>query len=202
MYVCIQNKTLKTVSKLFFLFSIIFTSCGAVGTKTIYRTETSIEKPLRIGFSQLADVETMGKIVKGCSEIYDRTMIDLLNNQNISSNKITISEFNSFEDISIENVKNICIENKIEGLILTKLKFINVSYSSMFIPLGVSEDTEVEMLYYQADGRLLFHTLHNTHKGNSYWNFVPAERTVTDGTTGAFNRIVKEFKKTKHYENK
>ena len=196
------NKTLKTVSKLFFLFSIIFTSCGAVGTKTIYRTETSIEKPLRIGFSQLADVETMEKIVKGCSEIYDRTMIDLLNNQNISSDKITISEFNSFEDISIENVKNICIENKIDGLILTKLKFINVSYSSMFIPLGVSEDTEVEMLYYQADGRLLFHTLHNTHKGNSYWNFVPAERTVTDGTTGAFNRIVKEFKKTKHYENK
>ncbi len=37
----------------------------------------------------------------------------------------------------------------------------------MFIPIGVSEDTEVEMQYFNSKGTMLLHTKHNTLKMQS-----------------------------------
>lgn len=42
----------------------------------------------------------------------------------------------------------------------------------------------------------MLHTKHNTHMGNSYFDFPDAERTVKDGTTGALGRVLKEMKIT------
>lgn len=65
----------------------------------------------------------------------------------------------------------------------------------MFIPLGVSEDTGVEMQYYDSNGDLLLHTKYNMHMGNSYWNFPTANKTLTDLNKGALGRRMKEITK-------
>jgi|GEM_PF-2956471 hypothetical protein len=178
-----------------FILAIALTSCGAMGTKTLYRTESNLTKPTKIGFSQVANEDIMEKIVNGSTKIYDSIMTNQLATQNVRSHKIIVENFDGFDNINETEIKNICIENQLDGMILTQLKFLNVKYSSMFIPIGVSEDTEVEMQYYDANGKLLLHTKHNTHMGNSYWDFPSANKTVRDGTKGALGRIIKEITK-------
>ncbi len=166
-----------------------------MGTKTLYRTKSHLNKPTKIGFSQVANEDIMEKIVKGSTKIYDSTMINHLTMHNIQSNKIMVEKFEEFESVTETDIKNICAKNHLDGIILTQFIFLNVKYSSMFIPIGVSEDTEVEMQYYDANGNLLLHTKHNTHLGNSYLNFPSADKTVMDGTKGALGRIIKEIAK-------
>jgi len=167
-----------------------------MGTNTLYRNEAKIAKPVRIGFSQVANEEIMEKIVKGSTRVYDLTTTELLEKHNIASTKIYVEGFEGFDTAESNRIKELCIEHNLDGMLLTQLKFLNVQYSSMFIPIGVSEDTEVEMQYYNADGTLLLHTKHNTHMGNSYMTFPAAERTVKDGTAGALGRVLKEMKLT------
>lgn len=187
---------MKNISKIVLLIlSITLTSCGALGTKTLYKTETQLQKPTKIGFSQLANERIIEKIVKESTEIYDSTMISQLSIQNIKSDKIILENFNEFESVEENEIKRICAKNNLDGIILTNLKFLYVSYSSMFIPLGVSQDTEVEMQYYDSNATLLLHTKHNTHTGNTYWNIPSADKTVADGTIGALQRILQEISK-------
>ena len=47
-------------------------------------------------------------------------------------------------------------------------------------------------LYYRS-GKLLVKTNHNTLYGNSYMLPPTADRTIQDGTKGAFTRIAKEL---------
>lgn len=178
------------------ILTLFLTGCGAMGTNTLYRNEAKISKPVRIGFSQVANEEIMEKIVKGSTRVYDLTTVELLEKHNIVSTKIYVDGFEGFDTAESNRIKELCIEHNLDGMLLTHLKFLNVQYSSMFIPIGVSEDTEVEMQYYNADGTLLLHTKHNTHMGNSYMTFPAAERTVKDGTAGALGRILKELKVT------
>ncbi|MBP93026.1 MAG: hypothetical protein CMC55_02780 [Flavobacteriaceae bacterium] len=190
------KKSMKNTSKFILLIlAIALTSCGAMGTRTLYKAEINLNKPTKIGFSQVANEDIMEKIVKGSTKIYDSTMTNQLATQNIKSNKIIVENYDGFESINETKIKSICTDNQLDGMILTQLKFLNVKYSSMFIPIGVSEDTEVEMQYYDANGHLLLHTKHNTHMGNSYWDFPSADKTVTDGTKGALGRIIKEIAK-------
>lgn len=185
---------MRKTSTFFLLFlAILLTGCSALGTKTLYRTKTNLEKPTKIGFSQLANEDIMNQIIKGSSEIYDTTMTNQLALQNIMSDKIELKNFGGFEAVKADDIKTICAENQLEGFIVTQLKFLNIEYSYLFIEAGVSEDTEVEMQYYDADGNLLLHTKHNTHNGNSYWDFPSADKTVADGTKGALGRIIKEI---------
>lgn len=178
------------------VLTLFLTACGAMGTNTLYKNETKIAKPLRIGFSQVANEEIMEKIVKGSTRVYDLTTTDLLDKHSIASTKIYVEGFEGFDTADSNRIKELCAQHNLEGILLTHLKFLNVQYSSMFIPIGVSEDTEVEMQYYNADGTLLLHTKHNTHMGNSYFAFPAAERTVKDGTAGALGRIMKEMNVT------
>lgn len=189
-------KSMKNTSKFVILIiAIALTSCGAMGTKTLYKTNTNFSKPAKIGYSPIANEDILEKIVKGSAKIYDSTMASQLAIHNIISDKIIVGKFDGFDRVNKEDIKNMCAENQLDGMIFTQLIFLNVVYSSMFIPIGVSEDTEVEMQYYDSNGNLLLHTKHNTHLGNSYLQFPSAERTVADGTKGALGRIIREIEK-------
>lgn len=189
---------MKTYFRIFaaLVLTLFLTGCVAMGTNTLYRNETKIAKPLRIGFSQVANEEIMEKIVKGSTRVYDLTTTELLDKHKIASTKIYVDGFEGFDSADSNSIKELWTQHNLDGMLLTQLKFLNVPYSSMFIPIGVSEDTEVEMQYYNAEGALLLHTKHNTHMGNSYFAFPTAERTVKDGTAGALGRVLKEMKIT------
>ena len=60
------------------------------GTNTLYRNEAKIAKPSRIGFSQVANEEIIEKIVKGSTRVYDLTITELLEKNNILPTKIYV----------------------------------------------------------------------------------------------------------------
>lgn len=94
-------------------------------------------------------------------------------------------------------IRKICNENNLDGFVVSKLKFIHVTYSMYFIPIAKNWDTEVEMKLFNSTGNLMLTVLHNTTKGNSYFMPPTADRTIHDGTEGAIKRIIKELSLTK-----
>lgn len=183
---------------LILLLALVLNSCGAFGTKTLYKTTSNSSKPSKIGFSQIAKQDIIEDVAEGSIKIFDSVIINQLNTRNINAKKVNIESFDEFNSLKEADIKALCLKNQLDGMLFTELKFINVQYTTLFfIPIGVSEDTEVEMQYFNTDGKLLFHTKHNTHMGNSYWGFPSADKTVRDGTEGALGRILKELMKQK-----
>lgn len=180
---------------IFFIITAILTSCSVLGTRTIYKSNSGIEKATRIGFSQLAHEDIVEQIAKGSSLVYRNIMSGELSSRNILSNVILIKDFNKLESVNSNVIEKICRENMLEGIIITQLRFLNIKYSNLFIQPGKTFDTEVEMQYYNSNGKLLLHTKHNTKKGNTYFDFPKVERTVKDGIVGALTRIMEELDK-------
>jgi len=173
------------------MLGVSLLSCG--GTKTLYKTEIALNKPQRIGYAQLAREKVIEEIAAGSVSSYDSVMTHLLSARDIEGLSVRIEDFSSFDDIQVLSIEELCAENQLDGVVITRLKFLNVQYSALFIPVGVSQDTEVEMQFYGSEGDLLLHTLHNTHWGNQYWDFPTSEQTVADGIEGALERLLKEM---------
>ncbi|MFH4963871.1 hypothetical protein V8G69_02615 [Gaetbulibacter sp. M235] len=176
--------------------TVLSTNCAAFGTKTLYKKETIVlTKPKILGFSQLENEPIIDQIVNGTSENYDKIMSSELKKMEIESKNILYPNFEKWTDLEKQKISDICTSNKLDGIIFTQLKFINTKYSMMLIPIGKSQDTEVEMQYFDSDGNLVLHTKHNTQKGNSYLDYPDAVKTVPDGIKGALKRIFKEIEK-------
>ncbi|WP_422089663.1 hypothetical protein [Tenacibaculum ovolyticum] len=123
-------------SFIFLIITTILTSCSVLGTRTIYKSNSGIEKATRIGFSQLAHEDIIEQIVKGSSLVYKNTMSSELSNRNILSNVILIKDFDRLESVDSNIIEKICRENMLEGIIITQLRFLNVKYSNLFIQPG------------------------------------------------------------------
>ncbi|CAH8283094.1 hypothetical protein EV196_10275 [Mariniflexile fucanivorans] len=159
---------------------VLLTNCAAFGTKTLYKKETnSLIKPKTLGFSQLESKPIIDKIVIGTSDIYDQIMASELNKMDIESHNIEYPNFEKWTDLEKQKISDICASNKLDGIIFTQLIFINTKYSMMLIPVGKSQDTEVEMQYFDSNGNLILHTKHNTAKGNSYLDYPDAKKNCT-----------------------
>lgn len=187
---------MKTFFKLALCLTLItfLTSCAGVGSKTIYKDpDTSIMFPKRIGFTQLQNENILNKIVTGTSNLFDSTMNAELNKLNITSEHVQFPSFENWSGLKKEEISSVCHKNQLDGLVFTKLKYINTKHSMMLIPTGQSQDTEVEMQYFDASGNLICHTKHSTILGNSYMNFPSPDKTVPDGTVGALKRLFKEL---------
>jgi hypothetical protein len=175
---------------------VLLTNCAAFGTKTLYKKETnSLVKPKTLGFSQLESELIIDKIVIGTSDIYDKVMSSELNKIDIESQNVEYSNFEKWTDLEKQIISELCNTNELDGIIFTQLKFVNTNYSMMLLPIGKSQDTEVEMKYFDSNGNLLLHTKHNTAMGNSYMDYPDAEKTIPDGIKGALKRILKEIEK-------
>ena len=172
------------------LWAFTFTLCGcaAVGTKTIYRTE-NVPSLQRIGYCDLYDNETLISIYPRTNDVFHSTITEIF----------TMYGFPTPKKIGfiVEEKKSIseyCENNNIDALLFTNLHFINVTYTVYFAPVASNLDTEVKMRLYDRQGNLLYSTVHNTLKGNSYMMPPPTHRTVSDGVKGAFKRIAKEMR--------
>ena len=175
---------------------ILLTNCAAFGTKTLYKKEkNSLVKPKTLGFSQLENEPIIDKIVTGTSDVYDKVMSSELSKLDIKPKSIEYPNFKKWTELEKQTISELCNTNELDGIIFTQLKFVNTNYSMMFIPIGKSQDTEVEMKYFDSNGNLLLHTKHNTAMGNSYMDYPDAEKTVPDGVKGALKRIFKEIEK-------
>ena len=118
-----------------------------------------------------------------------------LKQRDVESRSIEYPYFEKWTDLDKQKIADICISNNLDGIIFTKLIFIQIKYTMMFIPISQSLDTEVEMQYFDANGNLILHTKHNTANGNAYPDPPIAEKTIPDGVKGALKRIFKEIDK-------
>jgi hypothetical protein len=166
-------------------------SCAAVGTKTIYKSNQI--GPIRnIGFAKLDNDSILCQIFPKTNEIFNESVTNTLNKYGIYDARELVDKI-SFEEPDINRIIEICNDYGIDALLLSRLKFIHVTYTLYFAPIAQNFDTEVEMKLFDKNGRLLVSARHNTLKGNSYMMPPPADRTVYDGAEGAFKRIAKEI---------
>ncbi len=186
----IGNKT-----KLFilagFIISLLY-SCASFGGKTIYRQTNYTNKIKSIGYTNLENDTLLTKIFENTNKIYKETVKTFLIPYQIKTVEFEKNALN-FSNPDTNTIIKICNNYDIDALILTKLSFINVTYSIYLIPYAKNLDTEVEMKIYDKSGKLISHTLHNTLHGNSYMFPPPTERTIKDGTEGNLKRIAKSL---------
>jgi hypothetical protein len=181
----------------FIVISLILSSCAAVGTRTLYKTNEGFQIE-KIGFNKLDKDTILSKIFPQTDKIFTLTVFETFNEYGISSSKDFKTDL-SFDNPDLTKISEICKEYDLDGLIITKLKFIHVTYTMYFVPIAQNYDTEVEMKLFDQNGKLLIGTKHNTLNGNSYMMPPTADKTIHDGTKGALKRIVKEMglKKTR-----
>lgn len=172
------------------LFALIFTlyGCAAVGTKTIYRTD-NVPSLQRIGYCDLYDNETLVSIYPQTNDVFHSAITEIFKLYGFPTPEKT-----GFVVEEKKSISEFCENNNIDALLFTNLHFINVTYTVYFAPVASNLDTEVKMRLYDRQGNLLYSTMHNTLKGNSYMMPPPTNRAVSDGVKGAFNRIAKEMR--------
>lgn len=181
---------------------VLFSSCAAVGSKTLYCVDHKISLE-KVGFVTLNFDTTFihnnlvsFQVRSNASNIYSETLSNALKTNGYKNgNEIHFKL--SFNNTNNQQITNICNANGLDGLIVSKIRFIPVAYSSTYTPVMKYYDTEIEMKLYAKNGELQILTKHNTFSGNSYMKRPTTKKIIHDGTIGAFNRILKEITKRK-----
>ena len=176
----------------FFLILSLFCSCAAVGTKTLYKNNVGHHLE-RIGFNQLGNDNETYEIFPQTNKIYATTIFETFSEYGIDDVEELSSTDIEFDHPNIDRIIEICEEHDLDGLLISKIKFIHVTYTVFYVPVAKNYDTEVEMKLFSKNGNIILSTKHNTLKGNSYMMPPPADRTIGDGTKGALRRITKEL---------
>lgn len=179
----------------FGIITILLASCSAHGSKTLYKSEVKPEIK-RLAFSKLDGDSIVSKIFPQTDSVFTNTLVKTFTTYNLND-IISINCELSIDNPDINIISQICEENNLDGIVITRLKFIHVTYRMNFIPIAKNWDTEVEMKLFDKTGNLVLAVLHNTTKGNSYFMPPAADRTIHDGTVGAIKRLIKEIGLTK-----
>jgi hypothetical protein len=177
------------------LIIVLLTSCAAIGTKTLYKSKLNHEI-VKIGVADIHNKEELSDIFPETNEKFLQS-IELFNKENNLYKVVFLNSELDFENPNKDLIVNKCNLYKVDAVLISRLRFIHVTYSVMFVPIAQNYDTEVEMKLIDKNGNLILSTIHNTYKGNSYMTSPPAERTVMDGAKGALKRIYAELDKMK-----
>jgi hypothetical protein len=181
------------MTRIFSLIAILLTSCAAVGTKTLYKSQSRPEI-LKIGIADVYKKEELSDIFLDTNEKFKES-IQIFAKEKGSYQIVLLDTEMDYENPNKELIVDKCNLYNIDALLISRLKFIHVTYSMMFVPIVQNYDTEVEMKLMDKSGNLIISTRHNTYKGKSYMTPPTAERTVMDGGKGALKRIYAELDK-------
>lgn len=181
---------------IYFGVALLFAGCAAFGSKTLYKSEQVFRlEPARVGYCQVANESELNQLFDSTGNFYRQAIEADLTKRQIEPVFVQVKNYSDFNEIDSAYIAYICEKHELDGFILGKLRFVFISYSLTLIPIGQSQDTEIELQYFSNTGKLLIHTSHNTYNGNSYPEMPVATKTVRDGTTGAIKKIFKEMKK-------
>lgn len=174
---------------------LLLQSCSILGTRTLYKTSERLDIH-KIGF---VDFTTLDKIH---NEIYSLAKVKFKNSvpivfkkYGIDSTLHIIGNLDYFHPDSLQ-IKSICFNQNIDGLVLSTFAFANINPSSLELPYRLIFDTRSEMKLFDKNGKLIIFTKHNTIWGNTYWNNPSPDKTVYDGIKGNIKRMMKEIKST------
>ena len=174
--------------------SLLLSSCAALGTKTLYKSP-NLREINTVGFCPLEN-DTLQQIFERTAIVSDSAVVETLKTYGWSPPRRLDSAL-SFDHPDPAFIADICRRKGLDGVIVTKLQFIHVTYSMYTIPIFQNYDTEVEVKLLDSSGNVVLITRHNTLAGNSYMMPPLPERTVYDGVEGALKRMMKEFNREK-----
>lgn len=175
---------------LFILILALLASCS-LGTKTIYKREGtfSIQK---IGFSNPEKDTAVAQLFPQTDSVFQISFTETFSKKT-NAKAFFITNVYNYEKPDYKSIKELCILNEWDAFVVSRIKFIHVTYTFSLIPVAKSWDTEVEMKVIDKDGKVILIVSHNTLKGNSYAFPPKADKTIFDGTEGALKRILKEI---------
>ena len=175
---------------LFVSVTLLLNSCSIlVGTKTLYSAR-NIETMNVWGYTNLENENTLSDVYPRTHTVFTSTIIETFAKHSLKA-PIEIFAHLSFENPDPVQIISICEENNLDCLLLSKLKFVNVTYYINFFPVFDNIDTEVEMKLFTKEGKVVAITRHNTHKGSDYMMPPTTERTIHDATERALKKIIK-----------
>jgi len=182
---------MKKISIIFLItIAILSYSCSVfVGTKTLYKAH-SVEEINKWGYTNLENDNTLSEIYPRTHAVFTSTITETFAKHSLEAPKEIVAHL-SFENPNPIQIISICEENNLDGLLLSKLKFLNVTYYIDFIPVFENIDTEVEMKLLNKEGKVVAITCHNTLKGSDYMMPPTTERTIHDATERALKKIIK-----------
>jgi hypothetical protein len=170
-------------------------SCSVfIGTKTLY-TARNIEKVNRVGYIYLDNDGMLSTIYPQTETVFTSTIAETFTKYSLET-PIKVYDIISFHKPDTTQIISICKENNLDGLLLSKLRFINATYYVNFFPVMSNIDTEVEMKLFNKEGKVVVITRHNTFNGSDYMFPPTTERTIHDATQRALTKIIKTLNKT------
>lgn len=171
---------------------LILSSCNSLGTKTLYKKDVE-QKYNRIGFTMLDCDTSLLKTLPKTDSIFNHTFKEEFKNSSVKG----VYEFKnrkSYLNSDYQEIKKICNENNLDGIIVSKITFVRVTYTLYGIPVAKNWDAIVEMKLIDKIGRVILIVSYNNSKGNSYLVPPSSDVSTRDCTKGAIKRIKKELK--------
>lgn len=171
---------------------LFLTSCAALGSKTMFKSETPFEFK-DVGYTTLFYSNELNKIFPNSDKLFFKAIQEECKRNVLDTLQYFEQKINYFTP-SKEEIISLCLKHNLKGLIVPNLKFIGVTQSVYFIPIGKYIDTEVELKLYDSNGNLVINTRHKTMSGNSYAFNPTTDMTIRDGATGALRKLLKEYR--------
>lgn len=171
--------------------TLCFSSCVALGTKTLYKQEGNL-KVKSIGVMSFEGSAMAREVYSNTTQVYFNTMFERAIHFGLEP-KLDSSEFLPLNNPDTSKIVLICKENQLDGLIASRLEFVDAEYNLFGDLVVIGFDTKVTLLLFDKNGKLLIATKHNSKTGNSYWMPPKPDIAIHDAVEGAFNRIAKEI---------
>ncbi|MGB0917492.1 MAG: hypothetical protein ACPGU4_07875 [Flavobacteriales bacterium] len=171
-----------------------------MGAFTYYSTESP--PPIqKIGFCELDNNPRLTNLYASTNLHYSNGIIETCRQFGLNDPIDLGEQLIGFDTIDSLLITQLCKENGLDGIVVGKMRFLQVTETMMFIPINQRTDVEVFLKLYGLNGNLLCHTSYDTYKANSYHINPKADRTTYDGVSSALSRILYAMKKEKvHYK--
>lgn len=175
---------------LYFIF-LLFTGCATIGRQTLYKN-SSIGEINKVGFARIEGDTIVAKVYPQTDSIFKATVLGELSKYSTKS-VYPINKELSVSQPDTAAIREACRVNNLDGLLLSRIKFINITYTTLYIlPVGKNYDTDVEMKLFDKEANLLLDVRYKTLSNNLYLEPPTADKSIRNGTQGAIKRLMKE----------
>jgi hypothetical protein len=175
------------------LLIVLFAGCATTGVTTLYKTQEKVSIKT-IGFADLCNDSSLTKLFPPTNDIFKQTLPIAFEEFGMKDVQHLDDRF-QFQMPDTEAIKSACQKNNLDAILITNLKFINVSMRRGYGRMRGQADhhTEVDMKLFDKTGKLLFDEKYNTYYGNTYDQHPTARITIHDGTRGGVIAIMNDI---------
>lgn len=176
---------------------VFFPGCTSLQGAFTYYAVDNVPRLNKIGFCQPENIERLSELYKETSTHYTNGIKEAGSLYGFSDLVDLGWQEIEFDKPDSTAIYNLCHSKQLDGILIGKMRFIQVTETMMAIPVNQRTDTEVVLKLFDSEGQLLCFVSHNTYKSNSYHINPGADRTTYDGAWQALDRLFKALDKNR-----